>query len=93
MNEPSRVLVTLYTKPDCHLCEPVAATIGAASELLPFDFVRRNVLEDPSDFERYKHAIPVVTVNGREIARHRLALNDLLAALDAAAAAGPAGQA
>jgi alkyl hydroperoxide reductase subunit AhpF len=91
MSEPPRVVVTLYTKPDCHLCEPVAETIGAASKLRRFDFVRRNILQDPSDFDRYKHAIPVVTVNGREIARHRLALNDLLAALDSATA-GPGGQ-
>jgi hypothetical protein len=85
MSEPSsRVVIILYTKPGCHLCEPVAKTIAAAADAREFDFVRRNILDDPADFERYKHAIPVVTVNGREIARYRLALKDLLAAVDAA---------
>ena len=92
MNSPApRPVVTLYTKPGCHLCRPVADTIAAASRQRAFDFVERNVLDDAADFERYKHAIPVVTVDGREIARYRLAANDLLAALDAAAA-GPAEQ-
>ena len=80
------VTVTIYTKPGCHLCEPVAETILAASKVAAFEFVRRNILDDPQDHERYKHAIPVVTVNGREVARYRLRLDDLLAAVAAAAA-------
>jgi hypothetical protein len=88
---PAAIVVTLYTKPGCHLCEPVADTIAAAARVRAFDFVKRNILDDPADFERYKHAIPVVTVNGREVARFRLDLNDLLSALDGAAAA-PGGQ-
>jgi hypothetical protein len=84
---PRDIVVTLYTKPGCHLCEPVAETIAAASQSRRFTFVRRNILDDPSDFERYKHAIPVVTVNGKEAARYRLKSSDLLAAIDAAAAA------
>lgn len=82
-----RVTVTLYTKPGCHLCEPVAEAIAAAAKVRAFDAVSRNILDDPADFERYKHAIPVVTVNGREVARYRLALPQLLQAIDAAAAA------
>jgi len=87
---PRDIVVTLYTKPGCHLCEPVAETIAAASRSRRFSFVRRNILDDPSDFERYKHAIPVVTINGKEAARYRLSLSDLLAAIDAAAD-GPGG--
>jgi hypothetical protein len=78
MNE---VTVTLYSKPGCHLCEPVAETIAEASKVAAFRLVRRNILDDPQDYERYKHAIPVVTVNGREVARYRLRLRDLVAAV------------
>ena len=78
------ITVTLYTKPGCHLCEPVAATIAAAARLRSFDATTRNILDDRADFDRYKHAIPVVTVNGHEIARYQLALADLLAAIDRA---------
>jgi hypothetical protein len=78
------VTVTLYTKPGCHLCEPVAETISQAAALRDFHSESRNILDDPRDFDRYKHAIPVVTVNGVEIARYRLTLEQLLAAIDRA---------
>lgn len=77
-------VVTLHTKPGCHLCEPVAATIAAAAKVRSFRFERRNILDDPEDLRRYEHAIPVVAVDGREIARYRLSLSQLLDALDCA---------
>ena len=86
------IVVTLYTKPGCHLCEPVADTIAEAAAVRRFRFVRRNILDDAGEYDRYNHAIPVVTVNGREVARYRLSLQELLRALDAATAAGPGGQ-
>ncbi len=81
--------VTLYTKPGCHLCEPVAATIAEAAKVRAFRSVSRNILEDPDDFAKYRHAIPVVTVNGVEVARYRLSLPQLLEVIDAAAMAQP----
>ncbi len=74
--------ITLYTKPGCTLCQPVRETILKAARQRSFDFVSRNILEDPADFERYKFAIPVVTVDDVEVARYRLALQQLLDALD-----------
>ena len=81
------VTVVLYTKPGCHLCEPVAATIAEAAKVRSFRYEARNILDDPADFERYRHAIPVVTVDGVEIARYRLASAQLLEALDRAGTA------
>lgn len=74
--------VMLYTKPGCHLCEPVAQAISAAAKVRSFAFVTRNILDDSIDFERYQHAIPVVTLNGAEVARHRMSLSQLLEAID-----------
>ena len=86
MTEPAAhpVVVTLYTKPGCHLCEPVAATIASAAKVRKFEVRTRNILDHPADHERYKNAIPVVLVNGHEIARYRLSLPQLLAAIDSA---------
>jgi len=83
---PAQTVVTLYTKPGCHLCEPVARTIAAAAKVRSFTFAKCNILDDAAERARYQHAIPVVTVNGREIARYRLSLQELLAAIDATAA-------
>jgi len=76
--------VTLYTKPGCHLCEPVAQTIAAAAKVRTFVSVTRNILDNPAEFDRYKHAIPVVTVDGVEVGRYRLTLAQLLEAIDRA---------
>ena len=81
------VTVTLYTKPGCHLCGPVAETIAAAAKVRSFRYLTININDDPADFERYKHAIPVVTVNRGEVARYRLSLPQLLAAIDRAGGA------
>ena len=76
--------VTLYTQPGCHLCEAVEQVIRRVQGTHGFDLSIRSILDDPEDEARYHEAIPVVCVNGKEIARHRLTEADLEAALDAA---------
>jgi glutaredoxin len=75
--------VTLYTKPGCHLCESVEQVIAEVQSRIPFEFTSRNILDDPQDLERYQVLIPVVIVDGREIARYRLSAAQLEAALQA----------
>jgi glutaredoxin len=73
--------LTLYTKPQCGLCDEVKDVIDEARARIAFELDVRNILEDAADYDRYKHDIPVVLLNGREIARHRMTLPQLLAAL------------
>ena len=74
--------VTIYTKPGCHLCEEAEEVIEAVRAVSGgFDLERRNILDDPTDYERYKHDIPVILLNGREIARHHLTEPQLVDAL------------
>jgi len=73
--------LTLYTKPQCGLCDDVKDVIDEARARIAFELDVRNILEDAADYDRYKHDIPVVLLNGREIARHRMTLPQLLAAL------------
>jgi rSAM/selenodomain-associated transferase 1 len=46
--------------------------------------MKRNILDDEGDYERYKHDIPVILVNDREIARHHMTEAELETALDLA---------
>jgi glutaredoxin len=64
--------VTLYSKPGCHLCDRVKEVIEQVRQRRAFELEVRNIETDAADFERYRNDIPVVTVNGNEIARHRL---------------------
>jgi len=73
--------VTLYTKPECGLCEEAEEVIESVRARHLFELVRRNILDDRADYERYKHDIPVILLNGREIARHQLTETQLVDAL------------
>ena len=73
--------VTLYTKPGCHLCEAVEQVIARVRINIPFDLVKRNILDDPNDLNMYGELIPVVTLDGRGVARYRMTEAELIAAL------------
>jgi glutaredoxin len=77
----SMKLVTLYSKPDCHLCDVVKQVIHDVARRRRFKLEVRNILDHPADTEKYKNAIPVVMVDGVIIARYRLSGHDLEAAL------------
>jgi glutaredoxin len=74
-------VVTIYSKPDCHLCEAVEQVVREVSHRRRFRLERKNILDDPADHEKYKTAIPLVQVDGHEIARYRLTAFALEAAL------------
>jgi glutaredoxin len=77
----TRPTVTLYTKPGCHLCEAVEQAIAQVARRRPLEVVLRNILDDPADLERYQYEIPVVLLDGVEIARYRLTAEELEAAV------------
>ena len=62
-------MLILYTKPGCHLCEQVEAHLLALQSEFRFEWERRDITLDPALYERYRHAIPVVAIDGREVLR------------------------
>ena len=76
--------VTLFTKPGCHLCEEVEAVIARVKKHREFGLIIRNIVENAEDFDRYQYLIPVVLVDGREIAQYELSEKQLEDALTAA---------
>jgi glutaredoxin len=79
---PPPAIVTLYTKPGCHLCEAVEQVIAQVARRRPITLRKVNILNDPDALEIYRLEIPVVFLGDREIARHRLTTAELEAALD-----------
>jgi hypothetical protein len=76
--------VVLYTKPGCHLCDELRDQLDRALRGSGVAVEERNIAASLTDFERYKHDIPVLVIDGREVARHRMSDAALDAALDAA---------
>jgi glutaredoxin len=64
--------VVLYTKPGCHLCEDLRDQLDRALRDSGAAVDERNIAASLTDFERYKHDIPVLVIDGREVARHRI---------------------
>jgi glutaredoxin len=84
--------VTLYTKPGCCLCDDAKAVIERVQSRgsgVPFELELRNILDRAAEFAEYQFAIPVIHVDGQEIARYRLTEEQLTAALAAGTISPP----
>ncbi len=59
--------VTLYTKPDCHLCEDALKTLREVGAELSFELAVRDITTDEALHRAYFERIPVVTLDGEEL--------------------------
>lgn len=64
--------VTLYSKPDCHLCETLKADLLSMQASLGFRLIERNIEADPDDFLRFRYLIPVLDIETGIIAANQL---------------------
>jgi 4a-hydroxytetrahydrobiopterin dehydratase len=62
--------VTLYTRPDCPLCDKAKAAIRGSG--VEAKITEINIDEDPQLQQRYTADVPVVFVDGKEAFRHRV---------------------
>lgn len=57
-------VVTLYTKPGCHLCDQAQESLDRVRKQQPFEIEVVNINDDPSLLAEYGEQIPVVLLNG-----------------------------
>ncbi len=57
-------IVTVYSKPGCHLCEEAIRVIQRVQKQHPFTLEEVNIQEDPALLAEYGEQIPVITLNG-----------------------------
>jgi hypothetical protein len=65
-----RHVLTVYSKPDCHLCELAKEVLRRVAQRAEFFLEEVNISQNPELLARYGHDIPVILLDGREIARH-----------------------
>jgi len=72
-------LLTLYTRPGCHLCEEMKVIVErvirdtrVAAQIEEID-----IADNPDLEERYGPQIPVLLVNGRKAAKYRISEKEL----------------
>jgi glutaredoxin len=62
-------VITIYSRPGCHLCEEAKSVILASGgRNLTIEEI--NIDEDPAMRERYQYDIPVVFINGIKAFKH-----------------------
>ena len=69
---PAKALVTVYSRPGCHLCDEAKQAIESAGCQSEYTLEEINIESDPDLLRRYQYDIPVVTINDDEAFRHRL---------------------
>jgi glutaredoxin len=70
--ESQKAIVTLYSKPGCHLCEEAKASILSAGCNHEFVLLEINIESDDSLKELYQFDIPVILINGIKVFKHRV---------------------
>ena len=76
--------ITIYSKLGCHLCDRVKEVIERCRARAEFTVDVVDISQDPSLMERYGRDIPVILLDGVEIARHFVRERNLLKLLNKA---------
>jgi glutaredoxin len=64
--------VIIYSRPGCHLCDEAKAAIQSAGCNDLFTLEEVNIESDDELLRKYKHDIPVITIDGVESFIHRV---------------------
>jgi glutaredoxin len=60
-------LLTLYSKPDCHLCVEAREVLLRVRADLPFELLEMDIAGDDALLRAYFERIPVVALDGEEL--------------------------
>jgi glutaredoxin len=69
--------VTLYTKPDCHLCEQALQALREVRSELPFELLLCDITTEDALHRAYFERIPVVALDGEELFEYFVAPEEL----------------
>lgn len=73
--------LTLYSKPGCHLCDEMKHVIDLVSAHVPLTLDVVDISTDPALTAQYGVDIPVLLVDGKKAAKHRVTEPELEARL------------
>ena len=73
--------VTVYSKKECHLCEIAKEELEVIRREFDFTIKEVDIEKDTLSYEKFKHQIPVVEVDGEIISSGRLNGKKLIALL------------
>jgi glutaredoxin len=63
-------VLTLYSKPECHLCEEALRVLHALQGELDFELLERDITADEALHRAYFERIPVLAIDGEELCEY-----------------------
>jgi glutaredoxin len=73
--------LTIYSKPDCHLCDLAKQVVDRVRQQIDFSLEIVDISQNDALKARYANDIPVILLDGQEIARHFVRERNLLSLL------------
>ncbi len=73
---PTKAHVIIYSRPGCHLCEEAKQAIDSAQCANEYTLEEIDIESDGALLQRYRHDIPVITINGEEAFRHKVTTDE-----------------
>ena len=83
-------MITLLSRPGCHLCDEARTVIARVAADLGVPWEERDITQSERDLQDYWETIPVTLINGVQHDFWHVSEQRLRAALAAAGPAGPA---
>lgn len=77
MHEPSTIPLVLYTRAGCTLCDELEERLARARLAHPYALEKVDVDRDPALREAYGLSVPVLTIDGRTLAKGRPGAGEL----------------
>ncbi|ETP68287.1 glutaredoxin family protein [Planomicrobium chinense] len=75
-------MITLYTRPNCPLCDEAKMMMELVREDFPFEYEEVNIESDDAIHEKYMLMIPVVEKDGQVAIYGNIGYIELLEALE-----------
>ena len=66
------IVLTLYSKPGCHLCDDMKSVIEKVAASVPFSLEEIDISADAHLEQLYGLEIPVLMVDGKKAAKYRV---------------------
>lgn len=79
------ILVELYSKNDCHLCDVAKNVILKVKKSYPFEFREIKIQDGDENYEAFKERIPVIYINKQFAAQYNISEADLVTKLQQSA--------
>jgi glutaredoxin len=65
--------ITIYGKPDCHLCDAAAEVVQkVVGNNIAVIIEKVDITDDAELLEKYQNDIPVIAIDGKDTFRHRV---------------------